>query len=86
MALDLRHPGLLLATIVASMQNRPGHGSSEAAEAITKGLPSESIKQLLKYLRQWNTNPRHCNAAQHVLQSLLRSCPAQVCQIKLLKN
>lgn len=80
MALDLQHPGQLMATIVASMEHRSSQeGSSEAALAITQGLPTDSIKTLLKYLRQWNTNPRHCHAAQHVLQSLLRSCSAQVC-------
>ena len=79
MALDLGHPGQLMATIVASMEHRSSHEvNSEAAQAITQGLPADSIKTLLRFLRQWNTNPRHCHAAQHVLQSLLRSCSAQV--------
>ncbi len=65
MALDLGHPGQLMATIMASMEDRTSDGNSEAAEAITKGLPLDSIKTLLKYLRQWNTSPPalSCGAA-----------------------
>ncbi len=42
-------------------------------------MTDADVKVALEYCREWNTNSRHCHAAQAMLQALLRhKKPAQL--------
>lgn len=49
-------------------------GPAKAHHILTKlvgGLSEEELKLCLEYIRDWNTNSRHCAVAQAMLQAIL---------------
>lgn len=42
-------------------------------------MSDEDVRTALEYCREWNTNTRHCHAAQAMLRAVLRARkPAQL--------
>ncbi|EIE25517.1 WD40 repeat-like protein, partial [Coccomyxa subellipsoidea C-169] len=70
MAFELGHAGQLRSVVEAACAQ-----GQEAAEgilnALVDGLEKDQIKQCLEFIREWNTNSRHCHAAQATLQAIL---------------
>jgi hypothetical protein len=46
--------------------------------SLVQGFTPEQLKQCLEFCREWNTNARHCHAAQAALQALLLHHPPHV--------
>lgn len=45
-------------------------------------MDQDDVRTALEYCREWNTNTRHCHAAQSMLKALLRTRkPAQLAAI-----
>ncbi len=70
MAFELGHAGQLRSVVEAACAQ-----GQEAAEdilnALVGGFEKDQIKQCLEFIREWNTNSRHCHAAQATLQAIL---------------
>lgn len=57
-------------------------GPAKAQHILTKlvgELTEEELKLCLEYIRDWNTNSRHCSVAQAMLQAILVKHQPQVC-------
>lgn len=79
LAFELRQPGRLLAVVSKACEQ----GSAKAQGILGRlvgQLSQEELKLCMEYIRDWNTNSRHCSVAQAVLQAILVSHPPQVCQ------
>ena len=77
LAFELKQPGRLLAVVTKACEGGP----SKAHHILTKlvaELSEEELKLCLEYMRDWNTNSRHCSMAQAMLQAVLVQHPPQV--------
>tara|TARA_B110000977_G_scaffold195181_1_gene273123 strand:- start:2997 stop:6245 length:3249 start_codon:yes stop_codon:yes gene_type:complete len=70
LALKLNHPHALLKAINAMLLD-PNFGDA-ALDQLTATVKGKALHRLLSATREWNSNARHCDAAQRVLASLLR--------------
>ena len=70
LAFELKQPGRLLAVVQKAYEAGPAKAHHILA-ALVKGLDQEQLKLSLEYIRDWNTNSRHCSAAQAMLQAIL---------------
>lgn len=43
---------------------------------LIKDMDDDRLKTLLEYLREWNTNTKHCHVSSAVLAALLTAVPA----------
>ena len=91
LAFDLGHP-LRLWTVLNSILEEnlmasgsghisgPGAGSGvpcDAFDRLVVAWDDERVSQCLGFIRDWNTNARHCATAQALLGSILRCVPLQ---------
>lgn len=70
MAFELGHAGQLRSVVEAAC----AQGQEKAEDilnALVAGFGADQIKQCLEFVREWNTNSRHCHAAQATLQAIL---------------
>ena len=70
LAFELKQPGRLLAVVNKACEV----GTSKAHRILSKlvgELSEEELKLCLEYIRDWNTNSRHCAVAQAMLQAIL---------------
>ena len=70
LAFELKQPGRLLAVVNKACEAGP----AKAHHILTKlvgELSEEELKLCLEYIRDWNTNSRHCSVAQAMLQAIL---------------
>lgn len=77
LAFELKQPRRLLAVV-----NRAAEQGTDKSGAILNslaaGFDDEQLKSSLEYAREWNTNSRHCHAAQALLQAILAQHSPQV--------
>lgn len=80
LALQLNHPKRLL-DLFSSVVNGPHDSESfsgkREVDEVLRGLSDSQLWSLLRRLRDWNTNARTSNVAQHILYSLLRLHPKE---------
>ncbi|KAK9368200.1 quinon protein alcohol dehydrogenase-like superfamily [Lipomyces kononenkoae] len=80
LALSLDHPlrllNVLRAIIAENADNSSITGLREV-DAVLSSLESGQLQQLLRRIRDWNTNARTSNVAQRVLNVLLQSYPPE---------
>ena len=77
LAFELKQPGRLLAVVNKACEVGP----AKAHHILTKlvsGLSEDELKLCLEYIREWNTNSRHCAVAQAMLQAMLVKHQPQV--------
>ena len=77
LAFELKQPGRLLAVVNKACEVGP----AKAHHILTKlvgQLSEEELKLCLEYIRDWNTNSRHCAVAQAMLQAILVKHQPQV--------
>lgn len=83
LAFELKQPGRLLAVVNKACEVGP----AKAHHILTKlvgGLSEDELKLCLEYIREWNTNSRHCAVAQAMLQAMLVKHQPQVhCDLEL---
>lgn len=81
LALSLEQPYRLLHLFKEVSESRPeGDQSitgSENVDKILAELSIENIEKVLKYIRDWNTNAKHSDVAQTVLNAILMSRSAE---------
>ena len=81
LALSLEHPAKLLAlftTVAATTPPEPGSVSGVCAvDDVLGSLAPKQLLQLLRRVRDWNTNARTAPVAQRVLAVLVRRYPAE---------
>ncbi|CEI98202.1 hypothetical protein RMCBS344292_12317 [Rhizopus microsporus] len=81
LALSLEQPYRLLHLFKEVSESRPeGDQSitgSENVDKILAELSIENIEKMLKYIRDWNTNAKHSDVAQTVLNAILMSRSAE---------
>ncbi|KAL8944582.1 MAG: hypothetical protein Q9216_000385 [Gyalolechia sp. 2 TL-2023] len=81
LALTLNHPARLLALFQGVVdRNPPEEGSLSGVEAVDEvlmNLSDEQLLELLRRLRDWNTNARTAVVAQRILNVVVRSYPAE---------
>ncbi|KAG1526209.1 hypothetical protein G6F46_005425 [Rhizopus delemar] len=81
LALSLEQPFRLLKLFKEVHEARPeGDESitgSESIDHILGELSTENIEKILKYVRDWNTNAKHSDIAQTVLNAILTSHTAE---------
>lgn len=70
LAFEVKQPGRLLAVVHKAYEAGPAQAHLILA-SLVKQFDQEQLKLCLEYIRDWNTNSRHCNAAQATLQALL---------------
>ncbi len=78
LAFELKQPGRLLAVVNKACEGGP----VKAQQILTKlvgELTEGELKLCLEYIRDWNTNSRHCSVAQAMLQAILVKHQPQVC-------
>lgn len=78
LAFELKQPGRLLAVVQKAYEAGPAQAHLILA-ALVKQLDQEQLRLSLEYIRDWNTNSRHCSAAQAMLQAILVQHPPEVC-------
>ena len=71
LALKLGHTHALLKAIKAMLADRTGAGT-EALDALAGKVTGKALHRFVAAIREWNTNARHCDAAQRCLAALLR--------------
>ncbi|KAI0996397.1 putative U3 small nucleolar RNA-associated protein 13 [Podosphaera aphanis] len=79
LALQLNHPGRLLALFKAVVTAQPEPGSLcglKAVDAVVASLSDDQLYSLLLRLRDWNTNARTAPVAQKVLWTIVKSYPS----------
>ncbi|CAG8456086.1 278_t:CDS:10 [Diversispora eburnea] len=74
-AISLNQPFRLLKLFTEILENRP-EGSKNIDDTITS-LSKENLEQILKYIRDWNTNAKHSRTAQTVLNVILKNYSSQ---------
>ncbi|KAL8730420.1 MAG: hypothetical protein Q9166_004058 [cf. Caloplaca sp. 2 TL-2023] len=81
LALTLNHPARLLSLFQGVVdQNPPEVGSLSGLKAVDEvliHLSDEQLLELLRRLRDWNTNARTAVVAQRILNVVVRSYPAE---------
>ena len=80
LAFGLEHPRRLLALLKKHL-SRDDH--IRMFSAVVDGLVEDvSLKQCLEYIRDWNTNAKHCEEAQLLLRMILeRYSPQRIASI-----
>jgi U3 small nucleolar RNA-associated protein 13 len=86
LAFKLKKPGRMLSivsTILSTPTAEPNTAQSTASAKLLARLVAsftpDDVAQALQYLRDWNTNARHCHCAQALLQALLTTRKSSVC-------
>eukprot|EP00884_Botryococcus_braunii_P002585 jgi/Botrbrau1/12327/Bobra.4_3s0001.1 len=78
LALEMGQPGRLLG-VVDAVRVRGPEAAQPVLASLAAGLEPAQLKQCLEYIREWNTNSRHCHAAQALLQAIfLQRPPAEL--------
>ena len=70
LAFELKQPGRLLAVVHKAYEAGPAKAQLILASLVQQ-FDQDQLKLCLEYLRDWNTNSRHCSAAQAMLQAVL---------------
>ena len=78
LAFELRQPGRLLSVVNKAQEKGPAACQKILAQLVA-GFDVDSLRMSLEYAREWNTNARHCHAAQALLQATLLQHPPEVC-------
>ncbi|KAL8789871.1 MAG: hypothetical protein Q9213_000939 [Squamulea squamosa] len=80
LALTLHHPARLLSLFQGVVDRSPAEEGSlsglKAVDEVLMHLSDEQLLELLRRLRDWNTNARTAVVAQRVLNVIVRSYPA----------
>lgn len=80
LAFELRRPHKLFELFASVCRKREGEHQIEKA---LHALGREEIRQLLEYVREWNTKPKLCHVAQFVLFRLFNiHPPTEIIEIK----
>lgn len=84
LAFELKQPGRLLAVVNKACEAGPAKAHHILINLVGN-LSSEELKLCLEYIRDWNTNSRHCSVAQAMLQAILVKHQPQVkgCAVQL---
>ena len=77
LAFELRQPGRLLSVVNKAQEKGPAACQQILAQLVA-GFDVDSLRMSLEYAREWNTNARHCHAAQALLQATLLQHPPEV--------
>ncbi len=81
LALTLNHPARLLALLQGVVDRSPPEEGSlsglKAVDEVITNLSDEQLLELLRRLRDWNTNARTAVVAQRILNVVVRSYPAE---------
>lgn len=77
LAFELKQPGRLLAVVSKACEAGPTKAQQILTHLVGE-LAQEELKLCVEYIRDWNTNSRHCNVAQVMLQAVLIRHPPQV--------
>ena len=77
LAFELKQPGRLLAVVSKACEAGPTKAQDILTQLVGE-LTQEELKLCVEYIRDWNTNSRHCNVAQAMLQAVLIRHPPQV--------
>ena len=78
LAFELKQPGRLLAVVSKACEQGPAKAQHILGKLVGQ-VSQEELKLCVEYIRDWNTNSRHCSVAQAVLQAILVTHPPQVC-------
>jgi U3 small nucleolar RNA-associated protein 13 len=70
LAFELGQARQLLAVVNAASARGPESGQ-RILRRLVAGFGADQIRQCLEFAREWNTNSRHCHAAQAALQAIL---------------
>ncbi|DBA77464.1 TPA: hypothetical protein ACH3X1_009289 [Trebouxia sp. C0004] len=70
LAFELKQPGRLLAVVNKACEAGPAK-AHHILTNLVGNLSEEELKLCLEYIRDWNTNSRHCSVAQAMLQAIL---------------
>lgn len=77
LAMSLNQPFRLLNLFKEILDNRAEGDTSitgsESIDNIITNLSKEDIEQILKYIRDWNTNAKHFRTAQTILNAILKT-------------
>ncbi|KAL9614782.1 MAG: hypothetical protein Q9167_000773 [Letrouitia subvulpina] len=80
LALSLNHPGRLLSLFQTVANHEPAEDGSlsglKAVDEVIASLADEQLLELLKRVRDWNTNARTAAIAQRILNVVIRSYPS----------
>ncbi len=84
LAFELKQPGRLLAVVNKACEAGPAK-AHHILTNLVGNLSEEELKLCLEYIRDWNTNSRHCSVAQAMLQAILVKHQPQVtgCAVQL---
>lgn len=84
LAFELKQPGRLLAVVNKACEAGPTKAHPILTNLVGE-LSEEELKLCLEYIRDWNTNSRHCSVAQAMLQAILVKHQPQVkaCAVQL---
>jgi len=84
LAFELKQPGRLLAVVNKACEAGPTKAHHILTNLVGE-LSEEELKLCLEYIRDWNTNSRHCSVAQAMLQAILVKHQPQVkaCAVQL---
>ena len=85
LAFELKQPGRLLAVVNKACEAGPAKAHQILANLVGN-LSEEELKLCLEYIRDWNTNSRHCSVAQAMLQAILVKHQPQVQGCAVLLN
>lgn len=77
LAFELRQPGRLLSVVNKAQEKGPAACQQILAQLVAD-FDVNSLRMSLEYAREWNTNARHCHAAQALLQATLLQHPPEV--------
>ncbi|KAL8905953.1 MAG: hypothetical protein Q9207_002334 [Kuettlingeria erythrocarpa] len=81
LSLTLNHPARLLALLQGVVDRSPPEEGSlsglKAVDEVITNLSDEQLLELLRRLRDWNTNARTAVVAQRILNVVVRSYPAE---------
>ncbi|KAL8843590.1 MAG: hypothetical protein Q9170_000094 [Blastenia crenularia] len=81
LALTLNHPARLLSLFQSVVDRSPPEEGSlsglKAVDEVLTNLSDEQLLELLRRLRDWNTNARTAVVAQRILNVIVRSYPAE---------
>ena len=72
MAFRLHHPGRLLRVLSLASGSAGGEASQPMLGGLVAHMGPEDLKLALEYVREWNTNSKHCHAAQAMLRAVLK--------------
>ena len=82
LALQLNHPGRLLALFSTVVATTPPEAGSlcgvKAVDEVLASLAPEQLYKLILRIRDWNTNARTAPVAQRLLWTLVKSYPSSV--------